>query len=459
MKTFDLLVIGSGAGLEVSSAAAEQGRTVAVIENGPFGGTCLNRGCIPSKMLIRSADVIELVRRAHLWGIRAEVLGVDWSYIVDRVTGTIDSDAEQIEEGNRQAENIAVFKGTARFTGHKTVEVERQEIRAETVVIAAGSRPRIPDIPGLTDVTFITSDEALRMPSQPKRLIIVGGGFVAAELAHFFGALGTEVAIVQRGPVLLGREDEELAQRFTDIYAGKFELFLNSKVTRLRKAGQEIEAELNGGERKLTGDSLLFATGRVPNTDLLNIGATGVGVDDKGFIKADDFLETNVKGIWTLGDIAGRYMLRHSANLEAAFVAHNILNYQRKLAIDYHAMPHAVFASPQVGSAGLTEQEVRSQGRRYGVGKAEYIQTAYGSFIEDRDGLVKVIVDDETKEVLGCHIIGTDASVLIQEAVNLMRLRGTADAITNSIYIHPALSEVVQRAFGSIESVGQGQPA
>jgi mycothione reductase len=452
MQSFDLIVIGSGSGLEVSSEAADRGLSVAVVEHGPFGGTCLNRGCIPSKMLIHSADVMETIHRAKLFGITAQVSAVDWDSIVGRVANSIDPDAQTIEQENRQHPNITVFKDTARFVGHKVLDVAGERISAETIVIAAGTRPRILDIDGLTDVPFITSDEALRLPSQPPRLAIVGGGYISAELAHFFGALGTEVTIVHRGPRLLRLEDDDVSARFTEVYQRRFTLILNTVVRRAQRNGEEIVLEVasNGQRQTLAADALLLAVGRVPNTDLLDVAQTGVAVDERGFVKTDRYLETDVPGIWALGDIVGRYLLKHSANLEAAHVAHNIFSPKDRVPVDYHAMPHAIFASPQVAGVGVTERQAREQGLPYVASTYRYYDTAYGSSIEDTDGFVKALAQRKTGEILGCHIIGSDASMLIQEVANAMRLRLTTDAITQSIYVHPALPEVVQRAFGSL---------
>ena len=453
MKSFDLIVIGSGSGLEVSSAAADRGLSVAVIEPGPFGGTCLNRGCIPSKMLIHSADVIETVRNAGRFGIKTEVTAVDWKAIVERVTSMVDSDALAVEQGNREVPNITVFKGSGRFVGHKALEVGGERITARTILIAAGGRPTVPDIDGLKDVQFITSDQALRVPEQPKSMVLIGGGYIAAEMAHFFGALGTEVAIVEIGPRMLLQEDDDVSSRFTDIYRRKFRLLLNASVKRVGRDGKQLalDVESDGRRQTLSAEMLLVATGRRPNTDLLDVAKTGVTVDERGFVKADEYLETEVPGIWALGDIVGRNQLKHNANLEAVHVANNILDPEHRVAVDYHAIPHAVFASPQVASIGVTERQAGQQNLPYVSASYAYIDTGYGAAIDDRDGFVKVLANRETKEILGCHILGTDASILIQEVANAMRMRLTVDAITQSIYVHPALPEVVQRAFWSLD--------
>lgn len=453
MQHFDLMVLGSGSGLEVSSEAAGLGLSVAIIEEGPFGGTCLNRGCIPSKMLIHCADVMDTIKNAHIFGIKATVQGIDWQAIIARAVDEVDADARAIEEGNRQADNITVFKGRGRFTGAKTLEVNGEEISAEIVLIAAGTRPMVPDIPGLVGVPYITSDEALRLPEQPRRLAILGGGYIAAEMAHFFGALGTEVTLIQRGPQLLRAEDDDVARRFTEVYQRKINILLNTRISRAESRGHEIVLEVSseGSTGEVLADGLLVATGRVPNTDLLNVAATGVEIDERGFVKTDEFLETNVPGIWALGDIVGKYLLKHSANLEAAYAGNNIFNPDNKVAVDYNAMPHAIFASPQVAGVGLTEREAIEQGFDFAVASYDYSDTAYGSSIEDRDGFVKILAERHSGEILGAHIIGTDASILIQEVVNAMRAGLNVRSITQSIYVHPALPEVVQRAFGELE--------
>lgn len=457
MRKFDLIVIGTGSGLEVSSEASDAGWSVAVIEEGPFGGTCLNRGCIPSKMFIHCADVMQTVQNAASFGIHAKVEKIDWPFIVHRAFEEVDADAAMIERGNRQDPNIKVFKGLGRFTGPKTIQVTGEvdgdpELTADTILIAAGTRPWVPDIPGLEQTPYITSDQALRLPEQPRKLTVIGGGYIAAELAHFFGALGTEVTIIHRRGMLLREEDEEVAHRFTEAYQRRFDMVMDSQVTSVSSQHGEFTVDVStpGGNKSITSDTLLMATGRVPNADTLEVAKTGVDTDQRGFVKTDEYLQTNVPGIWALGDIVGKYLLKHSANLEAAYAANNIFNPDNRVAVDYHAMPHVVFASPQVASVGLTQQEAEQRGAAYIAATYNYSDTAYGASIEEKHGFVKVLADPETGEILGCHIIGADAATLIQEAANAMRLRLGVEAITQSIYVHPALPEVVQRAFGEL---------
>lgn len=454
MRKFDLIVIGSGSGLEVSADVSDAGQSVAIIEEGPFGGTCLNRGCIPSKMLIHCADVMQTIQNAAAFGIQAKVESIDWPFIVKRAFEEVDADAAMIEWGNRNAENVEVFKGRGRFTGPKSMAIQGydEEITADTILIAAGTRPWVPDIPGLDQTPYITSDEALRLPEQPKRLTIIGGGYIAAELAHFFGALGTEVNIIHRRDLMLREEDTDVSRRFTEVYQRRFNMVLDAKVEGVSHQNGEITVEVTtpDGNPSIKSDTLLMATGRVPNTDILEVAKTGVEVNERGYIGTDEYLQTNVPGIWALGDIVGRYLLKHSANLEASYASNNMLNPDNQVAVDYHAMPHAVFASPQVASVGMTEQKAEGRGAAYVAATYDYSDTAYGASIEDKDGFVKVLADPETGEILGCHIIGTDAATLIQEAANVMRGRMGVDAILQSIYVHPALPEVIQRAVGAL---------
>lgn len=456
MKRFDLIVIGAGSGLEVSAAAAEQGWRVAVVEDGPFGGTCLNRGCIPSKMLVHVADVAQIIRDSERFGIRARIDAVDWPAIVERTFAEIDRDAAAIREANRRAERVSVLEGQARFVGHKELEAAGERITAETIVIAAGTRPSIPEIVGLTEAGFETTDTVMRIPELPRRLAILGGGFVGAEMAHVFGSLGCEVTIVTRGPAMLRDEDRDVSRRLTDAYARRFRLVLESEARRVTRRGETRVIEIGpAGDPEAQSttsvecDAILVATGRVSNADRLAVERSGVATDERGFVETDEYLRTSVPGIWALGDIVGRYQLKHNANLEAAHVANNLFNSESPVAVDYHGMPAAVFGSPQIGSVGLTEQAAEDRGVPYVSATHAFDATAYGGSIEDHDGFVKVLADPDSGEVLGCHVIGTDASTLVQEAVNLMRFRLPLDVIARSIYIHPALPEVMQAAFAA----------
>ncbi|XRH75727.1 MAG: dihydrolipoyl dehydrogenase family protein [Candidatus Methanosuratincola verstraetei] len=455
MRDFDLIVIGSGSGLDVAVAAANRGLRVAIVEKGPLGGTCLNRGCIPSKMLIHSADLVEEIRGAGRFGIKVKGYEVDYTAIVDRVTSDVDSESKSIENALMSSENPVLFKGLGKFTGRKIIEVNGEEITAEKILIAAGARPKIPEIEGLRESGFITSDDALRLREQPKTLAIIGGGYIAAELAHFFGSLGTEVYIIHRKELLINSEDEEVARAFTGIASKKFRVFTSSEPVSVRREGGTYEIAVKDLKTSsivtVSSDQLLVAAGRIPNSDLLDLEKTGVLVDPRGYIKVNEYLETNVPGIYALGDIIGKYQFKHAANLEAEYALQNMLFPEEKLPVDYTAMPHAIFTSPQIASVGSTEQELRSKGVEYVAAKWRYIDSGMGKAIEDHDGFVKFLYDKKTLKILGCHIIGTDAATMIHEVIVAMKSgKGDAFSILDAVHIHPALSEVVQRAASNI---------
>ncbi len=463
METVDFLVIGSGSGLDVANAAVNQGQSVAVVERGPLGGTCLNRGCIPSKLLLYHADVLEMVERADEFGIDATVDGVAFADIVREVNEEVRADSESIHRGLRSSDQHLLLEGEGRFVDDRTVEVHGGEhdgtrVRAETVLVAAGTRPAVPPVDGIDDVGYLTSTEALQLETPPDRLVIVGGGYIAAELGHFFGTFGSDVTIVGRRPHLLPEADGAVAEAFTERYEERFTVHTGHEATSVTERNGEVTVEarpyeygadpgpVEGGDSvSVTGDELLVAAGRVPNTDTLNLGATGVQTDEQGFVRTDEYLRTDQPGVWALGDIVGEYLLKHSANHEARAVARNIFG-DKPRPVDYSAMPFAVFASPEVAGVGAREADLRRADREYATNTYRYEDTARGDAMH-AEGLVKALVDLDG-EILGCHIVGPDASTLIQEVVVAMQSgSGTVRDIREAVHIHPALPEVVARAF------------
>lgn len=447
MKRFDVIVVGSGAGLEVASFADENNLKVALIEEGPLGGTCLNRGCIPSKMLIHSAEVAETIQNSEKFGIKAKVESIDFQSIVKRVTVSVDEDSAQIERAVRQSRNLTLFKTKGKFTGPKRMFVGDEEIEADKVFIVGGTRPFIPPILGIENVKILTSTEALRLEKQPEHLVIVGGGYIGCELAYFFSSLGTKVTMIVRGNSLLAEEDEEVSKWFTDRFSKRVDVLFNTETASVSQNGEEIKLKLKDG-KELIADQLLLATGRVPNTDILEVKASGVELTEKGFIKVNEYLETNVPGVWSFGDIVGKLPFRHTANDQLGYAIRNAFS-EHKVPFDYFAIPHAVFSSPQIGGVGKTEQTLKKEGVRYKVGKAFLKDTGMGAALQE-DGFVKVLVAEDSETIIGCHIVGPQASTLIHEAVIAMKATGKVSAIGNSVYVHPALSEVVQRAFSDV---------
>ncbi len=452
MKSYDIVVIGGGSGLLVASEAARCGRTVAIIEKGPLGGTCLNRGCIPSKILIHSADVAETISSAKKFGITAKISEINFKKITARASSLVDAESREIEAGITQTKNMTLYKSTAAFLGQNILQAGNQKIKGAKIVIAAGTRTLIPPIAGLDKVPYITSTEALRLKKQPRHLAIIGGGYIAAELAHFFGSLGTAITIIQRNDVLLPNTDREIAVAYTKIAGKKYTVLLEHTASHVQKKAGRIVVYAKGKKqtKKIIADTLLLAAGRIPNSDLLNLKAAGIAINKLGYILSNDYLETGVPNIWVLGDIAGKYFFKHSANLEAQYVIGGAL-YGRREAVNYTAMPFAVFSSPQIAGVGATQEELSAQKIEYAVGRYRYINSGMGTAIQDTDGFVKIMAGKKDKKILGCFILGTDAATVIHEVVLAMRNNLTVDALTDTIHIHPALSEIVARAVKAIE--------
>ncbi len=472
MDEVDLLVIGSGSGLDVANAAVNQGQSVGIVERGPLGGTCLNRGCIPSKRLLYHAEVLERVEHAGAFHIDAHVSDVRFEAIVEEVNASVEADAESIRNGLRSSPKHDLYEGTARFTDDRTVEIvdgedEGARVRGETVLIAAGTRPSIPSITGIEDVNYLTSTEALRLRTPPDRLVIVGGGYIAAELGHFFGTFGSDVTIIGRRPNLLPEADAEIAEAFSKRFAERFTVHTGYAATAVSESDGTVTVEArpyeygpDGGLSEAdsvtaAGDALLVAAGRTPNTDLLDVAAAGVETDENGFVETDEYLRTTAENVWALGDIVGEYLLKHSANHEARAVARNLFGAELQ-PVDYAAMPFAVFASPEVAGVGAREAELREAGREYATRTYRYDETARGGAMK-ADGFLKAIIDLDGN-ILGCHILGPEASNLIQEVVVAMTAgSGTVQDIREAVHIHPALSEVVQRGFsGRFTRAGDG---
>lgn len=447
-QAFDLIIVGAGSG-NMIPGPDHAGWNIAIVEKDAFGGTCLNRGCIPSKMLIQAAEVADTIHNAATFGLTARVEHVDWTHIVNRVWQRIDPIATAGQQWRRTQPNTTVVTGEARFLDAHTLEVNGQQLTAPKIVLAAGSRPAIPAIPGLDQVRYHTSDTIMRLPQQPRRLAILGGGYIAAELGHFFAALGTQVTLIHRGARLLEREDADISQRFTDLYARHCTLRLHTQIHSVQPQADGIHLEFTGAQApaSVTADAFLVATGRIPNTDLLDVARAGIAVNAQGRVVTNAFYETNVPGIWALGDITNPHQLKHAANADARVVAYNVAHPTTPRRGNDTAMPHAVFASPQVASVGLSEREVQAQGWPYLVGKRAYSDTAYGWAIDDTTSVVKLLAHAETRQLLGAHILGPQASILLQPLVNAMRFGETVDQLAHdTLYIHPALTEVVEQA-------------
>ncbi|MFI5044287.1 MAG: mycothione reductase [Acidimicrobiales bacterium] len=461
MSDLDLLIIGSGSGNSILTPEYE-GLRVGMVERWTWGGTCLNRGCIPSKMLVLPADrVVEAEESAQI-GIDLGLVGVDWPAIRDRIFGRIDPIAESGRKYRVGQDHVEVFEGDARFTGPKSVRVNGDEISAERFVLAAGARPTIPDIPGLADTPYETSDTVMRIDALPERVVIIGGGFIAAELGHVFSGLGSHVSIVHRGHQMLRHEDVDISQRFTEEFARRVDVHLDANVTRVDHRDGEFTVEIrcphdcdlkvepeSGGlvTETLRADLLLVTTGRTSNARELGVEAAGVRLDDNGYVITDDYLRTTAPDIWALGDIRNPLQLKHLANAEARVMSHNLLHPYDLRMVDERVVPHAVFSHPQVGSVGVREVDVQASGAPYVVGRYDYAGTAYGWALDDVTSFAKVIVDPQSLQLLGGHVIGPQAATLLQQLVQAMAFEIPVDRLARGqLWTHPGLAEVLENA-------------
>ncbi|SFR21407.1 mycothione reductase [Lentzea waywayandensis] len=450
MRHFDLVIIGTGSGNSIPTDAMA-GWQIAILEKGTFGGTCLNVGCIPTKMFVHTADQAAAPANAKKLGVDAHTDAVHWPEIRDRIFNRIDP----IAEGGRnwranENANVTVYEGTAHFIDAHTIDTGTGEtITADRIVVAAGSRPTVPDIADLDTTGFHTSDTIMRLDELPESLIIVGSGFIASEFAHVFSSFGVEVTVIARSNLLLRHEDLEIATRFTEIAKQKWNVLLNRKTTRAEKTATGVKLHLEGpnGEETVEAQQLLIATGRQPNSDLLQTHNAGIDTHEDGRVKVDEFQKTTQPHIYALGDISSEHQLKHVANHEAKVVRHNLLNPDEQIKSDHRFVPAAVFSSPQIASVGLTEEQAKASGIRYVTASQAYASIAYGWAMEDTTGFAKLIADPATGQLLGAHIIGPQASTVIQPLIQAMSFGLDAKSMAQGQYwIHPAMPELVENA-------------
>ncbi|MDZ7849588.1 MAG: dihydrolipoyl dehydrogenase [Halodesulfurarchaeum sp.] len=448
MHDVDVIVIGGGTGNSVAEAAAEAGLETVLVEKGPLGGTCLNRGCNPSKMLIHRATILDTIDSAGQFGIDATVENVDYEGIVQSVNSTLADIAEGMERGFREQDHLTLVKEHARFVDDRTIEAGGETYRGDRILIATGSRPVIPPIAGLEGVSFLTSDDAIALEEQPESLVIVGGGYIGAELGYFFELMGTEVTIMHSGEILLDREDREIATEFTGIAEERHTVLTGYRGTAVEptESGVAVHAESEAGEETtVSGTDLLLAVGRRPNTDDLGLEHTAIETDTHGFIQTNESLETTVENVWAQGDVAGKFQFKHAGDFETRHAIDAIVHDVRE-PVDYIAMPHAIFAEPQIGGVGATQQALESEGVDFVVGRARFEETAMGR-AKGLTGLAKVLAAPDG-EILGVHVLGHEASTLIHEAVIAMRNgNGTVWDVAEAIHAHPTLSKVMEAAF------------
>ena len=376
-----------------------------------------------------------------------------------RMRDAVKKSRDRIEESVENAEEIDFYGGEAHFTGDYTLEVNNQTIKGKTIFLVSGARPLVPAIKGIEGIEYLTNETALELVEKPESMDTIGGGYVTAEFAHFFEAVGTKVTIVQRNKRLVPDEEPEVSEALRKALSRRMAIHTNTEATEVRQTGPVttvvVKERDTGRQTEIIAQHVLIAAGRKSNADVLMVGNTGVKTNEQGYIVVDDFLETSRKNIWAFGDAIGKKMFRHTANHEAELAWQNAVH-GKKHRMNYLSVPHAVFSWPEIASVGLTEEQaVRLMGKEdLLVGKGMYSEVARGEAMVETEGFAKAIVHRKSGKVLGYHIIGPQASVLIQEVVNAMAADGNLWSVAKGIHIHPALSEVVLKPFGKLEEVG-----
>lgn len=455
MKTYDVIVIGSGSGGEIVDAAISHGMKVAWVDKGPLGGTCLNVGCIPSKIIIHPADRIMEILEAKKLGITAEIKDIDFQAIMQRVQQPIQESHVAMQQGISHAEKLDYYHDVGHFIKDYTLQVSEKEIKGEKIFLGSGARPFIPPIKGLDSVPYLTNENVFSLREKPISMVIIGGGYIAVEFAHFFSAVGTNVTMFQRGKRLIPNAEPEISEVLQKQLMKRMQIYLNTEVSDVQKQGNSVTVKgknsMNGKEMTVSAEKIFVAAGRKSNADLLKVENTGVRTNAQGYIVVNEYLETTKKNIWAFGDAIGKAMFKHVANEEAVVAWRNAFH-EKKTKMEYQTIPYAVFTYPEIAAVGMTEEEAKKQYQIL-VGTARYSNVAKGEAMMETEGFTKAILDKQTGKIVGFHIIGPYAPMLIQEVINGMSLGGDISYISQGMHIHPALSELILRTLGNLNEV------
>ncbi|MDO4916350.1 MAG: mycothione reductase [Rothia sp. (in: high G+C Gram-positive bacteria)] len=463
IQEFDLIIIGSGSGNSIINEEWDH-KKVAIIDGGTFGGTCLNFGCIPTKQYVYPATVATEATHIGKLGVEAEVTSVNWKSMRDRIFKRIDAISDGGLDYRKSLENVTVFEEYAKFTGtHELETASGQKLRGKQIVIATGSHNQLPDVPGVDHPAVHTSDTVMRIEALPQRVVVIGGGFIAAEFAHVFNGLGSKVVQANRSETLLRSYDQEIVERFKREAAKQWDLRLNHSLTAIENnddGSARVVFEHEGNEVAVNADLVLIATGRTPNTASLDAGAF-FDLRETGALEVDRFHRVQsggntVDGVFALGDVSSHHLLKHVANAEMRTVQYNLTHPDSLRETDERFVPAAVFTYPQIATVGLTEDDARAKGDDEGFEITVKVQNfgdvAYGWAMEDEVGLCKLIARKDTGELLGAHLVGEEASMLIQPLIQAMSFGLSAHEMARGqFWIHPALTEVVENALLGLE--------
>jgi mycothione reductase len=451
MKSYDVIVIGAGVGLNVTFKAVSSGLRVALIDKGNLGGTCLNLGCVPSKMLIFPADRIVEIREAEKLGIHAKITSIDFSALMGRMKKTIRLGRKYLADAIKNSKNLDFYNEQAYFVDEYTLKIKNHTVRGKKIFISSGSRPSIPPIKGLENVDYLTNESILDVKKAPKSIIVVGGGYIASEYAHFFDAVGAKVTVLEMGERLIASEEPEISHLLKKELSRRMEILTNASALEVKKNKYDCTVLVkvkNKSTKEIMAEKIMIATGRKSNADFLRVEKSGIETDSSNYIKVNDYLETNKRNIWAFGDATGKQMFTHAGDKEAEIAWHNATS-GKKIRMDFLSIPYAIFTHPQVASVGLTEAEARKD-HEILVGRAKYSDIVAGDTMVEKDGFAKAIVEKKMGKILGFHVVGPYASHIIQEVVNAMANKNTVDYITNSIHTFPSLSELIPQALDNL---------
>src|SRR5881296_2228972 len=455
MNRFDAIIIGTGqAGPSLASRFSAAGMRVAIIERHKFGGTCVNTGCIPTKTLVASAYAAHVARRGAEYGfvVNGDVR-VDMKRVKARKDEVSGRSNRGVEEWLRGLKNCTVIQGHARFGSSRTVVVNDEVLQADKVFINVGGRASVPAIQGIHDASFLTNSSMMDVDFLPEHLVIVGGSYVGLEFAQMYRRFGSEVTVVERGPRLIHREDEDVSENIKTILEGEgIKIRLGAECIGFEKRGDQVavQVDCSSGDKTVIGSHTLLAVGRVPNTNDLGLEQPGIKVDKHGYIQVDDQLRTNVPGIYALGDCNGRGAFTHTAYNDYEIVAANLLDGDQRRVSD-RITAYALYIDPPLGRAGMTEAEVRKSGRKALIGKRSMTQVGRAREKGETDGFMKVLVDAETKKILGASLLGIECDEVIHSILDVMYANAPYTVIQRAMHIHPTVSELIPTMLGELK--------
>jgi len=454
VRHFDAIIVGTGqAGPSLAGRFSSAGKSVAIIERHKFGGTCVNTGCIPTKTMVASAYAAHVARRGNEYGFSAGDVCVDMKHVKARKDAVSGRSNKGVEEGLRGLRNCTVTQGHARFQSSNTVVVNDEVLEADKIYINVGGRAAVPDMPGIKDIAFLNNSSMMSVDFVPEHLVIVGGSYIGLEFGQMFRRFGSQVTIVEMGSRLIGREDEDISQAVREIMEAEgIQLRLNAKCISLAKSGSGVVVgvDCEDGSPEVLGTHVLLAVGRIPNTSDLNLDRAGVITDERGYIVVDDQLQTNVAGIWALGDCNGRGAFTHTSYNDYEIVADNLFNADHRRVSD-RIQAYGLFIDPPLGRCGMTEAELRRSGRRALMAKYPMSRVSRAYEKGEAQGFMKICVDAETKQILGAAILGTGGDEVIHVLLDVMYAKAPYTVIQRAMHIHPTVAEYLPTVLSNLE--------